>query len=94
MLHKLASSLALSAKIVIESAINYVYFYSKNQQLEVNQLPEYPNTLGSTPFKLALAAETTHKLAELGLTEKTSECTVAGIRLLYEKLIEKASVEV
>ncbi len=93
MLNKLASSLALSVKIVVESAINYVYFYSKDQHLEVSQLPEYPKTLGSTNYKLALALETAHKLAELGMIQKTSECTVTGVRLLYNKLIDKVSVE-
>lgn len=94
MLKKLTSSLALSVKVVIESAISYVYFYTKDRKLKVDQLPEYPQTLGSLPFKLALAAETIHKLDELGMAHKLSECAVTGIRLLYNQLIEKVRVEV
>lgn len=94
MLKKLTSSLALSVKVVIESAISYVYFYTKNQKLGVDQLPEYPQILGSNPFKLTLAAETAHKLEELGMTQKQSECAVTGIRLLYHQLIEEVSVKV
>jgi|GEM_PF-2590409 len=93
MLKKLTSSLALSVKVVVESAISYVYFYTKNRELKVDQLPEYPQTLGSSTFKLALAAETTHKLNELEMTQKLSECAVTGIRLLHNKLIEKVSAE-
>lgn len=93
MLKKLTSSLALSVKVVVESAISYVYFYTKDRKLKVDQLPDYPQTLGSQPFKLVLAAETTHKLDELGMAHKLSECAVTGIRLLYHQLIEKVRVE-
>jgi hypothetical protein len=92
MLKKLTSSLALSVKVVVESAISYVYFYTKNRGLRIEQLPEYPDELGTTTLKLALAAETTHKLDELGMTQKLSECAVTGVRLLYHQLIEKVHI--
>ena len=93
MLKNLTSSLALSVKVVIESAISYVYFYTKKRGLQVDQLPEYPQTLGSSIFKLSLAVETTHKINELEMNHKLSECAVTGIKLLYNQLIEKVSVE-
>ncbi len=93
MLKKLTASLALSVKVVVESAISYVYFYAKDRDLNVDQFPEYPQSLGSRTFKLALAAETAHKLDELGMAHKLSECAITGIRLLYHQLIEKVSVE-
>jgi hypothetical protein len=94
MLKKLTSSLALSVKVVVESAISYVYFYTKDRNLKVDQLPEYRQTLGSRTFKLELATEIAHKLDELGMAHQLSECAVTGIRLLYHQLIETVSVEV
>jgi hypothetical protein len=94
MLKKLTSSLALSVRVIIESAISYVYFYTQNQGLRVETLPEYPKVLGSHDFKLALAAETVYKLEELGMTQHLNECAIAGIHLLYNQLIEDAKVKV
>jgi hypothetical protein len=94
MLKKLTASLALSVRVIVESAISYVYFYTQDRGLRVEALPEYPEVLGSHDFRLALAAETTHKLEELGMTQHLNECVVAGIHLLYNQLIEDAKVKV
>jgi hypothetical protein len=88
MVKKLTVCLALSVRVIVESAISYVYFYTRNRGLRVEALPEYPKVLGSHEFKLALAAETTHKLEVLGMTEHLNECAIAGIYLLYNQLIE------
>jgi hypothetical protein len=88
MAKKLTVCLALSVRVIVESAISYVYFYTQNRGLRVEALPEYPKVLGSHEFKLPLAAETTHKLEVLGMTEHPNECAIAGIYLLYNQLIE------
>jgi hypothetical protein len=94
MLKKLTASLALSVRVIVESAISYVYFYTQNRGLRVEALPEYPKVLGSHDFKLALAAETAYKLEELGMTQHLNECVITGIHLLYNQLIEDAKVKV
>jgi hypothetical protein len=93
MLRQLNSSLALSVRVVVESAVSYVYFYTQSRGLRVEALPEYPQDLGSHEFKLTLAAETVHKLEELGMTQHFSECAIAGIHLLYNQLITNAQVK-
>lgn len=93
MLRKLASSLALSIKVLVESAISYVYFYTKQGQVNIKELPEYPKTLGSKEWRLNLALETVDKLEKLEMAQHPSECAATGIRLLYGQLIEKAKSE-
>jgi hypothetical protein len=88
MVRELTACLALSVRVIVESAISYVYFYTQNRGLRVEALPEYPRVLGSHDFNLALAAETTHKLEVLGMTEHFNECAITGIYLLYNQLIE------
>jgi len=91
MLKQLSASLALSAKTIIESAISYAYFDTKKKGLKIDQLPEYLQALGSRTFKLALSAETIHKLDELEMAQNLSECAATRIRLLYKKLINYES---
>ncbi len=97
MIEKLTSALTLSAKVIVESAINYVHFYVKDSDTSIKQLEEYSisvkqlkedsNSLGLHPFKLTLAAETSHNLEELGMKEQPNECAVTGIQLLYGRLL-------
>lgn len=95
MLKELTSALALSVKVLLESAISYVYFHRKDKRI----FEEYPKQLTKeseepstrSPLltkKLTLAAETSYKLEELGMADKINECVVTGIQLLYEHLID------
>jgi hypothetical protein len=93
MLKQISSSLALSVRVVVESAVSYVYFYTQRRGLRVEALPEYPQALGSHDFKLTIAAETIHKLEELGMTQHFSQCAIVGIHLLYNQLITNAQVK-
>lgn len=92
MLKRLTSCLALSVGTIIESAINYVYFYTKSRGLEVEQLVEYSHVAKPFAFEVSLAAQTTHKLNELGMNHHINECVVTGIHLLYNQLIEEVGI--
>lgn len=95
MLRELTSALALSVKVLLESAISYVYFYRKDKKIfeeypkqsdkESEKSPKQSSLLTK---KLTLAAETSYKLEELGMTDKINDCVVTGIQLLYEHLID------
>ncbi|MEB3339005.1 MAG: hypothetical protein VKJ46_16155 [Leptolyngbyaceae bacterium] len=87
MLKQLTATLALSVKVIVEAAINYLHFYVRDRGISVHQLANYPQTLGSHSFKLILGAETSHKLEELGMAKQPNECAVLGIQLLYENLV-------
>jgi activator of 2-hydroxyglutaryl-CoA dehydratase len=108
MLNELAKALALSVKVLLESAISYVYFYREDKNLlkKIEEYSKYPNQdnkeagestdkieespkrSNSYTKKLALAVETSHKLEKLGMKDKTNECVIIGIDLLYERLIK------
>lgn len=94
MLKELTSALALSVKVLLESAISYVYFHRKDKKIFevypkqlIKESEEYPTRSHLLTKKLTLAAETSYKLAELGMADKINECVVTGIQLLYEHLI-------
>ncbi len=57
----------------------------KDSQQETEKSPKRSTLLTK---KLILAAETSYKLEELGMTDRINECVVTGIQLLYEHLID------
>ncbi|UKO97832.1 hypothetical protein [Nostoc sp. UHCC 0870] len=99
----ITEALALSVTEVLDSAISYVYFYKKNHQIKDMLLLEQGNKNKPEQIKnqnnhnemyihahtkyLNLTTVVNHKLEELEMKEKISECVSAGINLLYEKLI-------
>jgi predicted DNA-binding protein len=87
-LKRLASSLALSIRTLIEVAINYTYAYITESSLVVDDLQTEELPIGDFPFKIVLALETTEKLKRLGMSNSASECAIIGINLLYDRLID------
>jgi hypothetical protein len=66
-----------------------VYFYTESKGVCAETLLKYPDAIGAYDFKLSLAAETIHKLEELGMTHHINECAVTGVHLLYDHLVER-----
>jgi hypothetical protein len=87
-LKRLASSMALSIRAVIEVAINYTYACITAYDLGADDLLTEGLPIGDFPFKIVLALETTEKLERLGMSKSASECAIVGINLLYNRLID------
>jgi hypothetical protein len=87
-LKRLASSMALSVRAVIEVAINYTYACITEYDLVADDLQMEGLPIGDFPFKIVLALETTEKLERLGMSKSVSECAIVGINLLYDRLID------
>jgi hypothetical protein len=89
MLKLLSNALALSSKSVIESAINYLYFYvTHNAEKETDMISTFPNSESESGycFSLYLDTETWFKLEKLNLQNQVNASVVLGIRLLYQQL--------
>ncbi len=91
-LKRLSSSMSLSIKTVIESAINYTYAYITESKLIADDLWTKGLPIGNFPFKMVLSLETTEKLERLGMRQSISECAIIGINLLYDRLIPQDTV--
>jgi predicted DNA-binding protein len=87
-LRRLASSMALSIRTVIEVAINYTYACITEYDLAADNLQTEGLPIGDFPFKIVLALETTEKLERLGMRKSASECAIIGVNLLYDRLID------
>jgi hypothetical protein len=87
-LKRLASSMALSIRTVIEMAINYTYACITEYDLGADDVQTEGLPIGDFPFKIVLALETTEKLKRLGMNNSVSEYTIIGINLLYDRLID------
>jgi hypothetical protein len=87
-LKRLASSMALSIRAVIEVAINYTYACITEHDLGADDLQTKGLPIGDFPFKIVLSLETTEKLKRLGMSQAASECTIIGVNLLYDRLID------
>lgn len=86
-LKRLSSSMSLSIRTVIESAINYTYTYITEQKIAIGDLQNQGLAQGDFPLKIILGLETITKLERIGMSESISECAVIGINLLYDRLI-------
>lgn len=86
-LKRLSSSLSLSIRTVVESAINYTYTHVTESKLVADDLWIEGLSIGTFPFKIVLSLETTEKLERLGMRQSVSECAIIGINLLYDRLI-------
>ena len=86
-LKRLSSSMSLSIRTVIESAINYTYTYVTEQKIAIDDLRSQGLPQGDFPLKIVLGLETITKLERIGMSESISECAVIGINLLYDRLI-------
>jgi hypothetical protein len=64
------------------------YYQQKSEQSDVESKQIKRSSKHGRPVtkKLTLAAETSHKLQELGMQEKANACAIAGINLLYNQL--------
>jgi hypothetical protein len=87
-LKRLANSMALSIRAVIEVAINYAYACITEYDLGADDLLTEGLPIGDFPFKIVLALETTEKLKRIEMSQSASECTIIGINLLYDHLEE------
>ncbi|MGL4497462.1 MAG: hypothetical protein ACRCU2_00240 [Planktothrix sp.] len=88
-LKKVAHALNLNFSIVIDCAINYVYFLNQTQKKSLNEIiPDGPekNEEGQDLHtqEVTFWDETNRKLEKMGLKDRPSDCAIAGIRLLYE----------
>jgi hypothetical protein len=86
-LKRLSSSLSLSIRTLIESAINYTYAYAIETHKTSTELQTLMPTPGTFPVQISLSLETTSKLERLGMTAFVSGCAIIGINLLYDRLI-------
>jgi hypothetical protein len=90
-LEKICDVLGLAVGVMLNSVAKYAVFYAQSRGTLVNQLSEYPSTLGTNPLKVKLTAETLFRLNSIGMTEYPSESIMTGIHLLYERLIADAA---
>jgi hypothetical protein len=86
-LKRLAASMSLSVKTIIESAINYTYSYITESKITADELPRAIPSKGSFQFKIILSLETTKKLELIGMSQSITECAIIGTNLLYDRLI-------
>jgi hypothetical protein len=86
-LKRLSSSLSLSIRTLIESAINYTYAYAIETHKTSAELQTLMPMPGTFPVQISLSLETTSKLERLGMTQFVSGCAIIGINLLYDRLI-------
>lgn len=84
---EIRKALGLAFGVTINSAIKYALYYSKNKQVDLKQLPEYPSCISSYSVKIKLTPETWSKLRESNKENRLSECAAVGIELFYKKLI-------
>jgi hypothetical protein len=94
LLKEISESLALSGKVVIESAINYLYFYLTHHPeldpakiLETVDRPEQSDQPKTYHLSLHLDLETLQKLEILGLQSHVNSSVIMGIHLLHKKLV-------
>ncbi|RUT02754.1 hypothetical protein DSM106972_056740 [Dulcicalothrix desertica PCC 7102] len=87
MAREIRIALGLAFGVTINSAIKYALYYTKNQQVDLEQLPEYLSCISSYSVKIKVTPETWSKLRELNKENRISECAAVGIELLYKKLI-------
>jgi len=73
--------------IAIKSAISY----AKAKETKINDLREYPKTLGTDAIEVVLGTKTLLSLEEYEMNDKANECAVTGIKFLHEKLIKNKS---
>jgi hypothetical protein len=86
-LKRLAASMSLSVKTIIESAINYTYSYITESKITADELPRAIPSKDSFQFKIILSLETTKKLELIGMSKSITECAIIGTNLLYDRLI-------
>jgi hypothetical protein len=86
-LKRLSSSLSLSIRTLIESAINYTYAYAIETHKTSAELQTLMPAPGTFPVQISLSLETTSKLEQLGMSQFVSGCAIIGINLLYDRLI-------
>jgi hypothetical protein len=86
-LKRLAGSMSLSIKTIIESAINYTYAYITESKITPDDLPRTSLPKGSFQFKIMLSLETTKKMELIGMSQSINECAIIGTNLLYDRLI-------
>jgi hypothetical protein len=86
-LKRLAASMSLSVKTIIESAINYTYSYITESKITADELPRAIPSKDSFQFKIILSLETTKKLELIGMSQSITECAIIGTNLLYDRLI-------
>lgn len=91
MLKKLMASLALSATVMVESAISYTYFCAKTRQLPLSKAQKSRGPTPKYSVNVILSAEAQHKLRSLDMADRPSQCAAIGIKLLYDHLIEQAA---
>lgn len=84
---EIRKALGLAFGVTINSAIKYALYYTKNQQVDLEQLPEYPSCITSYSVKIKVTPETWSKLRESNKENRLSECAAVGIELFYKKLI-------
>ncbi|BBD55641.1 hypothetical protein PCC7805_02534 [Planktothrix agardhii] len=100
----LTSALRINREIIIESSMNYVYYYIEKLKLSfdkiIQEMGDPGEGLDSDPnipsYSLNLSRETIQKIKKIGMEERVNDCVILGIRLLYQNNcivteLEKAS---
>jgi hypothetical protein len=100
----LTSALRINREIIIESSMNYVYYYIEKLKLSfdkiIQEMGDPGEGLDSDPnipsYSLNLSRETIQKIKKIGMEERVTDCVILGIRLLYQNNcivteLEKAS---
>jgi hypothetical protein len=86
-LKRLSSSMSLSIRTLIESAINYTYAYAIETHKTSAELQTLMPAPGTFLVQISLSLETTSKLERLDMTPFVSGFAIIGINLLYDRLI-------
>ncbi len=85
---KFSAALGLAFGVMLNSAAKYAVFYAQGKSVQVNQLDEYPQKVGTELIKEKITLATRSQLENAGIKfEYLSECIITGIQLLYKKLI-------
>jgi len=91
-LMKLTLALRINREIMIESSMNYVYYYIEKSKLSfdkiIQEMGDAGEDLDSNPnipsYPLNLSQETIQKIKKIGMEERVNDCVILGIRLLYQ----------
>jgi hypothetical protein len=84
----LCAVLGLSVRSVLNACVRYALHCARAQGVPVQKLKTFPRHLEGRATTFQLAAETLGQLQEAEALDRVPGCAVAGIRLLYDRLLK------
>ncbi|MBE9143508.1 hypothetical protein [Planktothrix mougeotii] len=90
-LMELTSALRINRELMIESAMNFVYYSIDRLKIDRDQLIKQMGKLGesydsdnSIPYTLNLSQVIIQNIKKIGMEGRVNDCAILGIRLLYQ----------